>query len=95
MNKEEARQVVLEELKKYEKIPYEQLRDFVLQGKINAYQVIRGDTTYDIEILFHWDSRHEKRDIRVAGLINVSGDLSVYRPLSEDFILRPDGSFIE
>jgi hypothetical protein len=95
MNKEDAKQVVLEELKKYKALPYAQLRDFVIQGKIEAYDIVRGNTTYNIEILFFWDSHRKKQNIRVIGNVNVSGGWSAYKPHTESFIVRPDGSFVE
>jgi hypothetical protein len=94
MNKERASKVLLEQLEKYKAIPYDQLKEFVLRDEPDAFTVADGDTTYDIEILYYWDSG-KPGNIRVIGHINVSGGWSAYRPHSEDFIVRPDGSFIE
>jgi hypothetical protein len=95
MNKEEARLIVAEELKKYETMPYEQLRNFVLQEKVDAYEVNRSNTTYEIDITFLWDDHLKKNDIRVIGHINVSGGWSAFRPLTGDFIMRPDGTLVD
>src|SRR4051794_33842976 len=94
MNKERASQILLEQLEKAKALSYAQLKTFVLQGKSDNYDLIDGGKTYEIEIQYFWDSG-KPGNIRVAGAINESGGWSAYRPHSEDFIIRPDGSFIE
>jgi hypothetical protein len=94
MNQEEARQVVLEELKRFKSMPYAHLREFVLQEKADAYYLSHSDTKYEIKVMFYWDIG-KPGNIRVIGQINVSGGWSAYRPYSQDFIMRPDGSLVE
>jgi len=94
MNKKRASEILLEQLEKLKSIPYAQLKDFVLRDVPDAYEVVDGDATYDIKIIYRWDSG-KPGNIRVAGNISVSGGWSAYRPLSGDFIVRPDGSRVE
>ena len=94
MNKEKASKILLEQLEKIKAIPYAQLVTFVLKDESVSYEVNDGDTTYEIKLLYYWDSG-KPGNIRVIGNINVAGGWSAYRPHSEDFIVRPDGSFIE
>jgi hypothetical protein len=94
MNKVRASQILLAQLEKYKSMPFEQLKGFVLRDEPDAFEVVDGNTTYDIEIMFYWDSG-KPGNIRVMGHINVSGGWSAYRPHSEDFIVRPDGSLVE
>jgi hypothetical protein len=48
--------------------------------------------SYQIEIQVLWDDR-KRRNLRVLGAID-DGGLRALRPLSEDFIMAPDGSFL-
>jgi hypothetical protein len=94
MNKERGSQILLEQLGKVKALSYAQLKDFVLQGHSDNYEVTDGGTTYEIEINFFWDSG-KPGNVRVVGAINESGGWSAYKPLTQSFIVRPDGSFIE
>ncbi len=92
--KEKASKTLLEQLEKIKAIPYAQLKDRVLLNEHDAYEVVDGNTTYDVEIMYYWDSG-KPGNIRVAGAISESGGWGSYIPHTEGFILRPDGSFIE
>ena len=48
--------------------------------------------TYQLEVQVFWDDRAEQ-NLRVMGSID-DGRLSAFHPLSEDFIIAPDGSFV-
>ncbi len=85
---------ILGQLEKIKAIPYSQLKDRVLRDDQDAYEVVDGNTTYDIEIMYYWDSG-KPGDIRVFGAISESGGWGSYIPHTEDFIIRSDGSLIE
>jgi hypothetical protein len=49
-------------------------------------------TTYQIEVEAFWDDE-EGGNLRVCVAID-GGEVSAYRPISSDFIIAPDGSFV-
>ena len=48
---------------------------------------------YQIEVNAVWDGGKQSRDLRVCVLVD-DGRWSAFHPLSIDFIIAPDGSFI-
>jgi hypothetical protein len=94
MNKERASKVLLEQLEKFKTLSYAQLKERVLRGESGSYDLSDGDTKFEIEINYFWDSG-KPGNIRVAGAINVARGWSAFRPHCEAFIVRPDGSLIE
>jgi hypothetical protein len=94
MNKERASTLLLGELEKLKSVPYEQLKTLVLRDEPDSYVIVDEDTKYEIKIFYRWDSG-KPGNIRVVGNINVAGGWSAYRPHSEDFIVRSDGSLVE
>jgi hypothetical protein len=49
-------------------------------------------TTYQIEVQAFWDDKSEL-NLRVLGSID-DGGFSAFKPLTDDFIVAPDGSFV-
>ena len=47
---------------------------------------------YQIEVQAVWDSK-KGGDIRVIAAVD-GGEVSAFRPLTDDFIMAPDGSFV-
>lgn len=91
MNKEKARNVLILELAKYGQMSYEELCQLMKEPVI-VHVEQPGSPWYQIEIqVFHDDPK--SGNIRVLGSIDDGGWRSII-PLSEDFIMAPDGSFV-
>ena len=93
MDKSEARTLLLEHLALYRKYSYGDL--LKLMGN-NSVAVVRGPsgTEYQIEIDILWDSPRDKVNIRVLGAIDDGRLPGALKPLSDSFILAPDGKFV-
>ena len=91
MDKKEARRILEEQLEGYRELYYKELTKLI--GTVETFQVV-GDsgTQYQLEIQAFWDDR-PNGNLRVLGSID-DGGLRAFVPLSVDFILAPDGTFI-
>ncbi len=92
MNKKEALTVLLEQVAQYRSQPYEKLLR-LLDDQDELVCDGPSGTKYYIEVQAFWDDP-PKPDLRVRGAINDDGLLSAISPLCDDFIIRPDGSFV-
>ena len=94
-DKEEARLLLSDELEKVGNLGYAQLRKvFVEQKDIQCFDVTGASgVEYQVEIQ-GWGDGDEEEDIRILGGID-NGGLSAYVPLSDSFIMRPDGFLVE
>jgi hypothetical protein len=54
--------------------------------------VAASGAVYQIETQVFWDGKPE-RDIRVMVSVD-DGGISAFKPLTDDFIVAPDGSFV-
>jgi hypothetical protein len=68
--------------------------DLVGDGRETEHHELHGPSGawYQVETLVAWDGE-EGGDIRVMVSIDDGGS-SAYRPMTDDFIIAPDGSFI-
>jgi hypothetical protein len=91
MNNKEAKNILKEELKKFRSTSYTALRNRL--GEIDSIE-IKGQSgaKYQIEIQIIWDGDQDS-NIRVIGSID-DGGLRAFFPLTESFIMAPDGSFV-
>jgi hypothetical protein len=91
MDTTEAKEVLASELSKYRSRSYAELR-----GRVGTQDdfvaVAPSGKHYQVEIEFFWDGKPDK-DIRVMGAID-DGGLHAMMPLTDAFILSPDGKFI-
>jgi hypothetical protein len=90
LDKAEAEIVLREHLERFRKLSYSELLRMI-DGEEIIESVAPSGLLYQIEIQIFWDEK-AKGTIRVAGAID-DGGVSAFRPLCEDFIIRPDGSF--
>ncbi len=92
MNDPEARMVLLEALEKYRFCSFAQLRDLV--KSCPQVQEREGPTgvKYQLEFEAFWDGG-KGGPVRVMGNIDDMGRRA-FAPLSESFIMAPDGSFV-
>ena len=91
MNQQEAKSLLRAKLARYRNYTYAELQSIV--GKIETDQV-KGEsgTQYQVEIQVMWDA-DPQRNIRVIGSID-DGGWRAFLPLSDSFIMAPDGSFV-
>lgn len=91
MDQAEAKQILSVELAKYRSKQYEELKRLI--GEQDTCEITSATGKwYQLEFLAVWDSR-PNGNVRVIGTID-DGGVSAYKPLSDDFILSPDGKFI-
>ena len=92
MNKQEAKKVLEDQLLPYRSIGYERLLR-LLKGQ-DVFEVTGASgTVYQLEIQAVWDGR-KRGDLRVRGSIDDKG-WRAFAPLISDFIVRPDGTFVD
>lgn len=92
INKAEASQVLTQELEQWRSRPYNELVSLI-GGEPFTKEVSRpSGVTYQIEIEVFWD-HNPHGDVRVLGAID-DGGWRAFFPLTDDFILSPDGSFV-
>jgi len=92
MDRAEALEVLSEELGRYRKRTYDELKAFIGQG-VNAYETkAASGTVCQLEIQVYWDGK-AGGDLRVIGAID-DGGWRAFVPLTDDFILTADGEFI-
>jgi len=91
MDKTEAKKILTEQLEQYRKRSHSELTQLIDQPE--ALEVMGGSgTRYGLEFEVFWDDKPGK-DVRVIGTID-DGGWHAFRPLSDDFIMRNDGSFV-
>ena len=91
MNKAEALQVLAAVLERYRQRPYGELVHLMDSQDVFESTGPSG-TAYQVEVQVFWDDEH-KKNIRVLGAIDDGGWRS-YVPLTDSFILAPDGTFV-
>ena len=92
MNKAEARAIAAERLRALREIPWAELRDRYLNNAETNDVVGDSGTVYQVQTLVVWDDKKES-DLRVMVAID-DGGWRAFFPLSDDFIIAPDGSFV-
>jgi hypothetical protein len=91
MDSAEARSVLAAELARYRSQSYEALQRLLRTP--DTYEVSGpSGTKYQVEIQAVWDRRHGG-DLRVLGAID-DGGLRAFVPLTDDFIIAPNGTFV-
>ena len=91
MDKAEAKSLLSQELSRYRELPYAEL--FSLVDKIETFErAAPSGVTYQIEMQVFVDDE-SRQTVRVLGSIDYGG-WRAFAPLSDSFILAPDGSFV-
>jgi hypothetical protein len=93
MDKSEAKAVVSAELGKFRALSYAELVERLLDQEENLEVTGPSGARYAIEIHGFWDDP-PGGNFRVAGLID-DGGWRAFVPLTDDFIVAPDGSFVD
>ena len=91
MDKQEARELLREQLGTYRRLPYAALASRI-GAEENLEVVGRSGIRYQIEILFMWDSV-AWGNVRVNGAVDDGGFRS-FVPLCAEFLMAPDGTFV-
>ena len=91
MDKNEAREILAGVISELRTRSREDLR--ALLGSPYTQEIAGpSETTYQVEVQAFWDDKSE-RNLRVLGSID-DGGFSAFKPLTDDFIVAPDGSFV-
>jgi hypothetical protein len=91
MDKDEARQILSRHLAGYRNRTHADLVRVL--GEVDVAEIAGpSGTKYQIEVEVFWDDK-ARRNLRVLASIDDGGWRSL-APLSESFILAPDGSFV-
>ena len=92
MDNEQAAGVLAEYLATYRAKSSVVLKELV--GQTEGYDVAAPDyVVYQIKVQVFWDNKPDG-DIRVMGAID-DGGWRAFIPLCDDFIMAPDGSFVD
>jgi hypothetical protein len=91
MSKTEAARVVAGELRRYREMGYDALSSRLGQNEVYEVRAPSG-TVYQIEVQVFLDGA-DSDDIRVLGAAD-GGGVGAFCPLCDDFIIRPDGTFV-
>jgi hypothetical protein len=93
MDKTEARQVLGEHLKGYRTCSHSDLSALVESKHVDALTAkAASGKEYHLEFSFFWDGK-PAGDVRVVGSV-CDGGWRCYFPLTESFILSPEGVFV-
>jgi len=90
MNRNEATNIIRNELLKFRHKTYAELRDVVETRMSTAVIAGPSGTEYQVAIQVHWDGDRDG-NIRVLGLID-DGGWRAFVPLNESFIIGPDNT---
>jgi hypothetical protein len=92
VDKSEAAEILREHISQYRAKPYAELKSLI--SNVQVHEATGGSgTEYTLEFDVLWDS-DPNGDIRVIGGIDDGTFPSAFSPLSDDFILSPDGEFV-
>ena len=91
MDNAEANALLAAHLRGYRARPYSDLAALVSEPESTEIAGPSG-ARYQVEVLAVWDERPHG-NLRVIGAID-DGGLRAFVPLSADFIVAPDGSFV-
>jgi len=90
----EARQILSEKLAELRRTSYADWQRVIGTKHSRTEQVLApSGTKYQIQVQAFWDDQPEK-NIRVMAAMDDGSLLLAMKPLCEDFIITPDGSFV-
>jgi len=93
MDKVEARRLLDEQLAAYRSQGYEDLAKKV--SSTIAFQTLGpSGVEYNVEVMFLWDSPGKKVNVRVIAAVDDGQLPRALVPMSDSFIVTPDGSFL-
>ena len=92
MDKREAHELLASHLAGYRERSYAELIALERAGPTTVEVAGPSGTCYQIEVQVVWDGARGG-DVRVLGAID-DGGWRAFMPLTDDFIMAPDGSFV-
>ena len=92
MSVEEARTIAATRLKELRAVSRDELLRRLAERQETDEAVGPSGTRYQIEVQGLWDDR-DQTNLRVMVSVD-DGGLGAFAPVTEDFIVAPDGSFI-
>ena len=92
MNREEALTILESQTKELRSQPYEHLRQY-LDGAVVVEVLGSSGAQYQIEIEAVWDHKPES-DLHILVSIDDGTLWSSFAPLTDDFIISPNGTFV-
>jgi len=94
MDEKEARSILAEHLSRYRRRSYAELAAWVREHHIDTPEVVgRSGKPYWIEVMFYWDGRPDG-NVRVIGSIDDGRGVRAFVPLTDSFIMSPEGRFV-
>jgi hypothetical protein len=95
VDESEARAVLADELRTLRSVSYTQLVERLLDRQETKEALGPSGAWYQLELQAFWDSPREPHGVlRVLGAIDDGKGWRANVPLTDDFLLSPDGSFI-
>ncbi|MHC4469348.1 MAG: hypothetical protein ACYS99_00155 [Planctomycetota bacterium] len=91
MDRDEARELLSQHLDQFRQRSYSELTELIDDPSV-AEAVGASGTRYQLEVLVFWDDKPHA-NLRVLGAID-DGGLRAFKPLSDGFIVAPDGHFV-
>jgi hypothetical protein len=94
MDKTEARELQADKIAVLRQMPYLELHAWAESGKVET-ESVRGSSgrEYQLEIEAFWDG---PRGGHVRVMVNIDdGGWRAFMPLTDDFIMAPDGSYVD
>ena len=93
MDKIEAQKILSDQMMEFKKKSRSDLVNLI--GDVWAKQIKgKAPNEYNLEIEVFWDHEPDG-DVRIIGSIDDGGFRSSFSPLSDDFIVTPDGKLID
>ncbi len=94
MNKQEAKSVLAAKLAEYRKLTYADLAKKTESRLLDHHEIESSSgTRYQVDVSVVWDDK-PGGDIRVLGSVDDGGSRAFF-PLGDDFIIAPDGTFVD
>jgi hypothetical protein len=91
MDRNEAQGLLRQQLDRYRTRSHHELQSLIPEPDV-VELIGPSGTRFCVEVLAVWDSQIGG-DIRIIGSID-DGGWRAFKPLSDDFIMRPDGTLI-
>jgi len=93
VDKVEARSVALAKVTELRQMTWDELRSRYLKQPETVEVTAASGAVYQVESYALWDGAKE-RDLRVIVAVD-DGGWRAFAPLSEEFIIAPDGSYVD
>jgi hypothetical protein len=93
MDKAEAREMALAKIRDLREMTWQELRERYLRSSETEEVEAPSGTTYQRETSAVWDGEKEG-NLRLFVAVD-DGGWRAFAPLSESFIIAPDGSFVD